>query len=67
MSFQGIDEYVRWAVSSGVREVCFKELYVSTSRESVYYSRAANRMERGTSEICQYRLFTIGRMQPVSQ
>jgi len=37
-----VDEYVRWAVASGADEVCFKELYVSTTAESVYHSRAAN-------------------------
>jgi len=41
-SISDIDEYVRWAVSSGVEEVCFKELYVSTSHESVYFSHTAN-------------------------
>jgi len=39
---EDIDEYVRWAVSLGVGEVCFKELYVSTSYESIYHSRSAN-------------------------
>jgi hypothetical protein len=37
-----IQDYMEWATSLGVEEVCFKELYVSTSRESVYFSRAAN-------------------------
>jgi hypothetical protein len=37
-----IDEYVEWATSFGVEEVCFKELYVSTSHESVYHSHRAN-------------------------
>jgi hypothetical protein len=41
-SADGIDDYVRWAVAAGVSEVCFKELYVSTSAESVYHSHAAN-------------------------
>lgn len=39
----GIDDYVDWAEASGVDEVCFKELYISTSHESVYHSYAANR------------------------
>lgn len=39
---QGVSDYVEWAAALGVREICFKELYVSTSRESVYHSRAAN-------------------------
>jgi len=37
-----IDEYAAWAASFGVEEVCFKELYVSTSQESVYHSHRAN-------------------------
>jgi pyruvate-formate lyase-activating enzyme len=37
-----VQNYVEWATSLGVEQVCFKELYVSTSRESVYFSRAAN-------------------------
>jgi hypothetical protein len=41
-SFEGVAQYVTWAVSAGVEEVCFKELYVSTSQESVYHSLAAN-------------------------
>lgn len=38
-----VQGYMEWAISMGVEEVCFKELYVSTSRESVYFSHAANR------------------------
>jgi len=34
--------YVDWASSLGVTEICFKELYVSTSVESVYHRHAAN-------------------------
>ena len=41
-SIRDIDDYVRWASASGAAEVCFKELYVSTTAESVYHSRAAN-------------------------
>ena len=37
-----IGEYVAWAVAMGVDEVCFKELYVSTTEESVYYAHGAN-------------------------
>lgn len=37
-----VERYVAWAASQGVDEVCFKELYVSTSLESVYHSRQAN-------------------------
>lgn len=35
--------YLDWAAGMGVREICFKELYVSTSLESVYHSMEANR------------------------
>lgn len=34
--------YLDWASALGVEEVCFKELYVSTSVESVYHRHAAN-------------------------
>jgi hypothetical protein len=34
--------YISWAVSAGIQEICFKELYVSTSQESVYHSQRAN-------------------------
>jgi len=35
-------QYLDWAEQSGVNEVCFKELYVSTSNESEYYTEGAN-------------------------
>jgi molybdenum cofactor biosynthesis enzyme MoaA len=38
----GIAGYLSWATALGVEEVCFKELYVSTSTESLYFDRAAN-------------------------
>ena len=38
-----IDAYVAQAVALGVPEICFKELYVSTSRESAYYRLGANK------------------------
>jgi len=41
-SIADIEEYLGWAVSFGVEEVCFKELYVSTSHESVYHSQRSN-------------------------
>jgi pyruvate-formate lyase-activating enzyme len=41
-SVADIEAYVGWAVSLGVTEICFKELYVATSEESVYFSRGAN-------------------------
>jgi pyruvate-formate lyase-activating enzyme len=37
-----MESYVDWAVELGVSELCFKELYVSTSVESVYHRHAAN-------------------------
>lgn len=38
--------YLDWVSELGVEEVCFKELYVSTSQESVYHERAANEWSR---------------------
>ena len=37
-----IEKYMQWVIAHRIEEVCFKELYVSTSRESIYYSREAN-------------------------
>ncbi len=37
-----LEQYLDWAVAEDVGEVCFKELYVSTSIESEYHDRAAN-------------------------
>lgn len=37
-----MEAYVDWAAANGVGELCFKELYVSTSIESVYHRHAAN-------------------------
>lgn len=37
-----MEAYLDWASSLGVTEICFKELYVSTSIESVYHRHAAN-------------------------
>ena len=37
-----MEAYVDWASSIGVEELCFKELYVSTSIESVYHRHASN-------------------------
>jgi hypothetical protein len=37
-----LEAYVNWAATIGVQEICFKELYVSTSVESVYHRHAAN-------------------------
>ncbi|MFJ4094003.1 radical SAM protein [Kitasatospora sp. NPDC089913] len=38
----GVADYLSWAAALGVEEVCFKELYVSTSTESLYFERSAN-------------------------
>lgn len=38
-----VDDYVTWAASFDIHEVCFKELYVSTTVESVYHSARANK------------------------
>ena len=37
-----LEGYLEWAVSSRVEEICYKDLYVSTSVESEYFDRAAN-------------------------
>lgn len=37
-----LNDYVNWATGWGVREICFKELYVATSEESVYFSHSSN-------------------------
>ena len=37
-----LEKYLDWVVSTGASEICFKELYVSTSHESVYHSSAYN-------------------------
>ncbi|GAA1228924.1 hypothetical protein GCM10009665_19230 [Kitasatospora nipponensis] len=42
----GVADYLSWAAALGVEEVCFKELYVSTSTESLYFERAANLWSR---------------------
>ncbi len=42
----GVAAYLSWAAAHGVEEVCFKELYVSTSTESLYHDHAANRWSR---------------------
>ena len=41
-----LKSYVTWAADQGVEEICFKELYVSTSAESVYHDRSANDWSR---------------------
>jgi hypothetical protein len=41
-----LESYVSWAAEQGVEEICFKELYVSTSAESVYHDRSVNDWSR---------------------
>jgi molybdenum cofactor biosynthesis enzyme MoaA len=41
-----LGEYVDWAAETGVEEICFKELYVSTTSESVYHAAASNAWSR---------------------
>jgi organic radical activating enzyme len=43
---QLIAEYLTWVASQNVEEVCFKELYVSTSTESVFHAFPANSWSR---------------------
>ena len=38
-----MEAYVTWAAALGIRDICFKELYVSTSIESVYHRHASNK------------------------
>lgn len=40
------ENYLTWAADQDVDEICFKELYVSTSTGSVYFDRAANDWSR---------------------
>ena len=37
-----LERYLDWVVEGGAHEVCFKELYVSTSVESEFFDRSAN-------------------------
>jgi hypothetical protein len=41
-----LERYLDWAVEQGIEEICFKELYVSTSTESLYHDRQANAWSR---------------------
>lgn len=43
---QDIAAYLHWAAQEGVDEVCFKELYVSTTLESAYHARPENAWSR---------------------
>ena len=40
------ENYLSWAINQGVEEICFKELYVSTSAESIYHDHSANDWSR---------------------
>jgi hypothetical protein len=41
-----VENYLSWAINQGVEEICFKELYVSTSAESIYHDYSANDWSR---------------------
>jgi molybdenum cofactor biosynthesis enzyme MoaA len=38
-----VEAYLEWAVAHGVGEICFKELYVSSTLESAYHANPGNR------------------------
>ena len=40
---ESVREYVDFCADSGVGEVCFKELYVSTSTESIFHNEESNK------------------------
>jgi hypothetical protein len=46
-SVADVQKYVSWAAGFGIGEVCFKELYVATSEESVYFSKDSNAWSAG--------------------
>jgi hypothetical protein len=41
-SVDNLIKYLDWTVDTGVSEICFKELYVASSHESLYYDKASN-------------------------
>jgi organic radical activating enzyme len=43
---RAVEDYLTWATNQAVDEICFKELYVSTSTESLYFDRSANDWSR---------------------
>ncbi len=45
-SLNDLEDYLDWGVHHGVQEFCFKELYISTSTESVYHDQASNEWSR---------------------
>jgi len=38
--------YLNWVKSTGINQICFKELYVAVSEESVYYDKRSNEFSR---------------------
>ena len=42
-SVDEMQNYINWAAESGINQVCFKELYVSSSRESYFYEKDSNK------------------------
>lgn len=43
---ESLEAYLSWVASTGVSEICFKELYVSSSYESVYHDTKSNEYSR---------------------
>lgn len=41
-SYESLQDYIDWTFNLGVSQICFKELYVSSSSESIYFNKAAN-------------------------
>lgn len=41
-SVENLIKYLDWTVDTGVSEICFKELYVASSHESLYYDKSSN-------------------------
>lgn len=37
-----LEKYINWVINTGINEICFKELYVASSHESVYYNEKTN-------------------------
>lgn len=45
-SIDEVEAYVEWSIQNGVKQICFKELYVSTSNESIYHDSSYNEWSR---------------------
>lgn len=43
---KSLEQYLDWVITTGVNQICFKELYVSTSNESVYHDTRSNEYSR---------------------